>query len=111
MPRAAQERAANVDRHHPIPLVDRDLLEGSPPDQQRGIVDESVDVADLIEQRDHILLVTDIADDVTVGKDVGRRDFGSAFAQLADETRADAARPARDDDSLALDTHLVTLIW
>ena len=38
-------------------------------------------------------------------------DLGAALAEFADQARADAACPTGDDDSLALDTHLVTLIW
>ena len=48
-----------------------------------------------VEQRDDVLLVADIADDVAAGQDVGGGDLGAALAKLADEARADAARRRR----------------
>ena len=99
------EGAPHVDRHHPIPLVERDLLQGTATNQQRRVVDQTVDVARFVEQRDHILFVTDVADNVAAGQDVGRDHIGTTFAQLADETSTDATSAAGDDDPLVSDAH------
>src|SRR5262245_25154294 len=50
---AGEEHAAQVDRHHPVPLLDRDLEPGAPRQHahQRGVVDEHVDRPETIERR------------------------------------------------------------
>jgi hypothetical protein len=45
---AGQEHAAQVDRHHPVPLLDRDIEPGPAREHahERGVVDEHVDGAE-----------------------------------------------------------------
>ena len=110
---ARQEHARDVDLHHPVPLLERDLGEGTHLERrvEARVVHEDVDPPvpgeSLLDHPSHVRLGRDVGADATLRRfEVGDRDHGSLRLEPVGDRSADALRAAGDDRDLPVElTH------